>query len=278
MIRRLAAGLVLLALLTSCSGTDDEPGPAPSTSADASETASTTAVEPAKPAPRPADRACYQLDYEQAVAPTSDVQGASCADAHTALTYHVGTLDTVLGGHLLAVDAARVQAQPARACPRLLARFLGGTTEQRHLSVLRGVWFTPTVEQSDDGADWFRCDVIALHAAGELAPLTGRMAGVLDTEAGRNRYGLCGTAEPGTRGFSRVICSSPHSWRAIATVDFPAGRYPGEARVRAAGSTRCEDAARDVASDALNFKWGYEWPTAKQWTAGQTYGLCWTPV
>ena len=86
---------------------------------------------------------------------------------------------------------------------------------------------------------------------------------------------MCGTAEPGSDGFARVICSSNHSWRAIETVDVDGERYPGEEAARDAGQGPCEDAARERADDALNFKWGYEWPTAQQWKAGQTYGLCW---
>ena len=39
----------------------------------------------------------------------------------------------------------------------------------------------------------------------------------------------------------------------------------------------CEDAGREVAEDALDYEWGYEWPTAEQWAAGQTYGRCWAP-
>ena len=32
-----------------------------------------------------------------------------------------------------------------------------------------------------------------------------------------------------------------------------------------------------MAEDALDYEWGYEWPTAEQWAAGQTYGRCWAP-
>ena len=28
--------------------------------------------------------------------------------------------------------------------------------------MLRTVWFTPSVEESDAGANWYRCDVVAL--------------------------------------------------------------------------------------------------------------------
>jgi Septum formation len=272
-MRRLLLPLVLVTALTGCTGGDDEP------SAEPTPTASTSAPAPptAAAVPLPPDRACYALDYDQAVAPTSDEEPVDCQSDHTTMTYVVGRLDTVVDGHLLAVDSDRVQAQVAKTCPDRLADFVGGTPEARRLSMLRSVWFTPTVEESDAGASWFRCDVTALAGDEKLAPLTGRLAGVLDEPAGQERYGMCGTAEPGTPDFSRVICSGKHSWRALATVPFRPGAYPGLEKVRAAGDTPCQDAARAVADDTLNFQWGYEWPTADQWAAGQTYGLCWAP-
>jgi len=193
------------------------------------------------------------------------------------MTFAVGALDTVVDGHLLAVDSQHVQAQVATACPAALPRFLGGTPDALHLSMFRAVWFTPTVEESDAGANWYRCDVIAIAHQGALAPLTGKLAGVLADPQTADRYGMCGTAEPGTAGFSRVICSGDHSWRALRTVPFTDSRYPGETTVRDAGQEPCKDAGRDAASDKLSFKWGYEWPTEKQWAAGQHYGLCWAP-
>lgn len=268
------APVALLVALTGCSGADaPEPSPTPPTTS----SATTSAPPTASAAPRPGDRSCYALDFKQAVAPTNSAKPVDCGSEHTAMTYEVGTLDTVVDGHLLAVDSRQVQEQVATACPRELSRFLGGTPDALHLSTLRPVWFTPTVAESDAGADWYRCDVIALATDGELAPLTGRLAGVLAKPEGRDRYGMCGTAEPGTPDFSRVVCSQDHSWRAVRTVELPDGKYPGEDAAREAGQQPCEDAGREAASDSLNFQWGYEWPTEKQWDAGQTYGLCWIP-
>lgn len=270
------AGLAGLVVLTACTDSS-EPG---SVTPAASTTGSTPPVPPlvtATPVASPEDRACYRLDFEEAVAPTAAAAKVTCSAEHTAMTYAVGTLDTIVGGHLLAVDSERVQAQVAGACPRDLAQFVGGTPQDLHLSMLRAVWFTPTVEESDAGADWYRCDVIAIASDKELAPLTGRLAGVLGEPQGRERFGMCGTDEPGAAGFARVICSADHSWRAIATVEFTGADYPGEAAARDRGQQPCEDAGRNVADDALNFRWGYEWPTEEQWDAGQTYGRCWAP-
>ena len=88
---------------------------------------------------------------------------------------------------------------------------------------------------------------------------------------------MCGTAEPGTPDFARVICSSEHTWRAISVVPFNGPTYPGEAEVRAAGQEPCQDAGAAAADDSLDYQWGYEWPTPEQWEAGQHYGRCWAP-
>jgi hypothetical protein len=88
---------------------------------------------------------------------------------------------------------------------------------------------------------------------------------------------MCGTAEPGTAAFDRVICSAEHSWRAVAVVPLAEGGYPGEKQVRAAGEGPCRDAGAAAAEDTLDYQWGYEWPSAEQWSGGQHYGRCWAP-
>lgn len=267
--RRAAVVLVVAIALAGCTG-GERPKVAPTTS-------SPPAPPTATPVPLPVEGTCHQLTYAQAVAPTAADAAVPCEGDHTAETYAVGRLDTVVDGHLLAVDSVRVQQQVARACPRRLAGFVGGSEEQRRLSMLRAVWFTPTVEASDEGADWFRCDVIAVAGDQALASVRGSLRGVLDRPSGA-AWAMCGTARPGTARFARVPCGQQHTWRALRTVALPAGTYPGEAAVRAAGQEVCRDAGREVAADALNFQWGYEWPTAEQWAAGQTYGICWAPA
>jgi putative regulator of septum formation len=278
--RALAVAAVLAAALTSCTGGGDpaaDPSPTGAPASDSSPPAPTATPTRAAAAPRPRVHACYRLGFDQAIAPTSAVDPVGCGRPHTSLTYAIGTLDAVEGGHLLAVDSRHVQNQVARDCPRRLPGFLGGGADALRLSMLRAVWFTPSVKESEAGADWYRCDVIAVAGDERLARLTGRLAGALSRPEGRDRYGMCGTAEPGTEGFSRVICSTRHSWRALRTVGLGTGAYPGGARVRDAGQDTCRDAGRAVAADALTFKWGYEWPSRQQWDEGQHYGLCWAP-
>lgn len=275
-MRALALALLLLLLvplLVACTGSDEpaaDPTAAPSS-------ASPSAPPTASPPPAPRNRACYALSFSDAVAPSAPTSSVPCSRQHTAMTYAVGRLDTVVDGHLLAVDSKRVQQQVATACPERFGDFVGGSLSDQRLSMLRPVWFTPSVEESDEGASWFRCDVVALATDEELVPLTGRLGGVLGTEEGRDRYGMCGTASPDAADFTRVVCSREHSWRAVAVVAFDPGPYPGVATVRDAGATPCEDAGATAAGGALDYEWGYEWPTAQQWQAGQTFGRCWAP-
>ena len=262
---------VLLAVLLSLAGCGGgTPTPTPSPSAPAPSPTHATA------APTPAAAACYALTFDQALAPTAQGRAVPCAKRHTTETYAVGRLDTVIDGHLVAVDSAHVRDQVARACPARLARFLGGTADDLRLSMLRPVWFTPTVEQSDAGAQWYRCDVIAIAGPTTLLPVTGHLKGALADQRADD-FAMCSTAEPGTAGFTRVPCQRQHSWKALRTVPLPAGKYPGEAAAKAAGQTICRDAGRTAASDALDYQWGYEWPTAQEWRGGQTYGICWAP-
>jgi hypothetical protein len=227
----------------------------------------------------PRGNACYRLVFAELTEPSNAKAPVPCSQRHDAQTIHVGRLDTVVDGHAVAVDSDRVLHQLSTTCPRELARYVGGTREDRDLSRLTVVWFAPTLEQSDRGADRFRCDVVALAGQDQLFPLPApdRLRGVLDRPAGAS-YGLCGTAAPGDPDFERVICARPHSWRAVSTIALRGGdRYPGTAAVRSAGDETCRDRVRAQAADPLKFRYGWEWPTREQWGRGQHFGYCWAP-
>lgn len=270
----MVAAVMAVTAVAGCSGDgdSDDGGASPSP------TATPTPPPTAGPLPKaPAEGACYGLTFRQALAPTSAAKPTPCRDPHTSETYAVGTLDTVVEGHLLAIDSARVQAQVADACPAALPGFLGGDQAALRLSMFRPVWFTPSVAQSDRGADWYRCDVVVVAGDKELAEPDLGLAGALDKEAVRDRYAMCGTAAPDDEDFERVICGADHSWRAIEVVPFEATDYPGVASLQDRLESPCEDAGLDVADDPLDYQWGYEYPTKEQWEMGQTWGLCWAP-
>jgi hypothetical protein len=274
------AAVVAFALTTGCSSPSDPSAQSapPTSSAPSSAVDSPTATPtPARAVPSPRNHACYAYGYRMAVAPVAHGAPVPCSHAHTAITFDVGDLDTVVDGHLVSVDSDRVQAQVAEACPKAFDRFVGGSAEAQRLTMLRPVWFTPSLQQSDHGANWYRCDAVAIAADQELAPLTGRLRGVLTRPLASARFAMCGTAEPGTPAFQRVICAHAHAWRALSTIDVPGRRYPGVDKAKAAGQQVCQDRAAAASDDPLSYRWGYEWPTAEEWRAGQHYGICWAP-
>jgi hypothetical protein len=212
------------------------------------------------------------MGYDSALAPTIKRAPTSCDRPHTAVTYFVGHFPPKVP-----VDGPKVHRIESTVCPRRFTAFVGGTLEDRRLSLLRPVWFGPSLRQGELGAHWFQCAAIALRDDQHLAVLTGPIEGVLDRPDDRARYSLCGTAEPGTSGFEQQMCALPHSWTAARTVPFAPGTYPGEDQVRSAGQTPCRDAGQAAASDPLNYRWSYQWPTLAQWRSGQTWGVCWVP-
>jgi uncharacterized protein YceK len=274
MIRRLVAVTLAVELagalvgLTGCSSPEPEADPTP--------TAATTTATPgppptAQPQPRPKAGDCYDLSYDEALSPTSRQGPVACASDHTSVTYAVTTLPEVQAGHLLAVDSDRVQEAVATICRTRFKAYVGGTTLERRLSLLRPVWFTPSLRQADRGANWLRCDLVALSGDSGLARLTD------DPKGKPQAYALCGTAQPGTKNFSRVLCRDAHSWRAVSTVDLPGSKYPGEQAASSRAAGPCKQAGASNADDPLSYQWGSEVPTRAQWEAGTRWATCWVP-
>jgi hypothetical protein len=265
----------LVTLVAACTSSGDKPASSPSPSG-TSTSATTHAAVP--PAPKPG--ACYRLTSRELTRPTNASRPVPCSTRHTARTIFVGRLATVVDGHSVSVDSDRVQRQLAATCPRKMAAYVGGSPKSRDLSRFNVVWFSPSLDQADRGASWFRCDLIAFADAERLYPLPGpkRLKGVMGRSEGLGTYGLCGTSAPGTAGFQRVICARPHAWQAFDTVPLRGGRaYPGAAAVRTAGDSVCKSRANARTGDALKFQYGWEWPTREQWLGGQHYGYCWAP-
>jgi Septum formation len=277
-MRRTLAVLGLL-LVTGCTSGDPD---TPSSSEPSATSSSSISPSPTSPSPtavvspeRPARDGCHRLTYDEAISPVVAGTDVPCRQRHTSQTFKIGRLDLVRDGHLLAVDSPDVQEEVARTCTSLLGAHVGGSAEDRRLSMVQAVWFTPSVEDAAAGADWFRCDVVVPASAGELLPLPRSSRGLV---ASSDRFAMCGTAEPGEASFERVPCGvGRHAWRAVATVDLPGSAYPTAAQAGSRMQSTCRAAARDRADDPLDLTWSEERPTEAQWRAGQRYGICWVP-
>jgi hypothetical protein len=267
---RVPGALVVLVLaVTACTATPTEPdrGPQPAASSTPTETT------PPDPGTTPEVGECRDLSFRQAVAVVGRTETVPCRRRHTAETYFVGRLDLrTASGSTRRVDSRAAQRQVRTTCAARLPRHLGRTPRELRLSMVQAVWFIPSPAKAEAGADWFRCDVVAVASPRQLLRLPRRTKGWDAVPA------MCATAAPGTRGFRRVSCGAPHAWRAVSTVDIPGRTLPGAKAIAGRMESPCRDAARSSADDPLDFSWSQESPTQEQWDAGQRYGICWVPA
>jgi hypothetical protein len=271
----LVPSLLLGAMLGGCSD-PPSPSPSPSSSPSSSTTSTDASTSPtASAVPRPVKNGCHLLSYAEAVAPVAGGTDVACRRRHTSQTYKIGRLSLVSQGHLLAVDSPSVQDAVASSCTALLGAHVGGSPEDLRLSMVQAVWFTPSVEDAAAGADWFRCDVVALATTGRLAPLPRSSEGLVGSS---DRFAMCGTASPDTASHLRVPCSAKHTWVAVASVPLTGKAYPSASAASEQMELACRSAARNRAEDPLDFTWSEERPSREQWDAGQRYGICWAPA
>lgn len=263
------AALTATGLLASGCGAGAGAGPAPSPGVSAS-------TAPPPPAD-PVVGSCHSLTVREATDPVDTGDPVPCREPHTSVTTKVGQIDAVVDGHLLAVDSRTVRSRIADACPEDPGSFLGGDRTAQRLSRFEVVWFGPSLEQADAGANWYRCDVVAVRAGTSLLTLPRNLEGILDRNGALDRFGTCGTAAPGRRGFARVVCSEEHSWRAVDVVAFPTGTRHLAEDAAAAGDAACKDVAAERADGDLKYTWSFEWPTRAEWASGRRYGYCWVP-
>ncbi|MGF9754798.1 septum formation family protein [Microvirga sp. 0TCS3.31] len=269
-MRRLLAALATAVLLSGCTSPTDAPADDTTPSPSSTSTPTEVATPDPDPGPTPEVGECHALSMRQAVAVVGRTAPVACRRPHTAQTYFVGRLDlTTKSGFTRRVDSQAAQRQMSRACTTRLPRHLGRTPRELRLSMVRAVWFSPSQERAEAGADWFRCDIVAVASPGTLLRLPRRTKG-WDAPL------MCATAAPGTREFRRVACGAAHAWRAVATVDIPGRTLPTRDAVAARMDPVCRDVAAD-ATDDLDLTWSQESPTREQWDAGQRYGICWVP-
>ena len=181
------------------------------------------------PGPRPKVGECHALSFRQALAVVGRTEPVACRKEHTAQTYFVGRLRLETpAGSTRRVDSDAAQRQARTTCLARLPRHLGVTPRDLRLTMAQAVWFTPSPQRAEAGADWFRCDVVAVASPRRLLQLPRRTQGW----GGAPVVAMCATASPGTKAFRRVACGARHTWLAVSTVDIPGSEAacPGRAR------------------------------------------------
>jgi Septum formation len=229
-------------------------------------------------APHPIEGDCHDLTAARVGRPNDTTETVPCRKPHTTQTYYVGTFDLKVIGDRTP-SASEVATFVTPRCARRFTRWVGGDRQTRMLSRAHPVWFVPTARDIRLGARWFRCDVVLSGVGSRLERRLPRdTEGLLDSSDALDEYGLCSRGSPQRPRSVTVICGRRHSWQAFAALRVRTERagYPPRKVLREARN-RCRERAREELDFPLEWRYGWQPPTRRQWASGLEWGVCWVP-
>nr|WP_246283944.1 septum formation family protein [Nocardioides perillae] len=219
--------------------------------------------------------ACRVLTPDDVQRPSDATRTVPCSETHTAETFAVGPLPGTLAD--AAYDDRRLGQFAYDTCGKAFTAFLGGDESAVLRSVLSWAWFRPSPQAWEDGARWYRCDVVGgPDGTDRYAPLPTTARGLLRGQRPDDRWTVC-AAGPVVAGSEKVACSEPHDWRAVTTVKLGDADddYPGDRLVEVRTRDFCSDSVGAFLGYPLDFDFGYTWFGQGEWEAGNRRSICW---
>ena len=259
MLSRLAApATALLVLLSGCGATDGS-------EQDAGD----------EPIEVPKLGACRQLTPDDIAETSDDSEVVPCRAEHTAETFAVGTFPAEVAKGADHTDPD-LGAYVYQTCSERFEKFLGGDESSVMRSMLTWAWFRPDEDAWEQGARWYRCDVVAgTEDSAELRALPRTAKGLL-TGPPDDEWMMCANGET-VAGSEKVPCSEPHEWRAVTTIKV--GRegepYPGDRLVEVRSRDFCSDSVGAWMNYPVDYEFGYTYFRAADWKAGNRRSICW---
>ena len=186
--------------------------------------------------------------------PANATRTVDCNDKHTAETFATGDLPDEFDD--VAYDDEAVGEYAYRTCS--------------------WVWFRPSEKAWDDGARWYRCDVVGGNASSEeYRPLPPTAKGLL---LGRpdDRWLVCAVGETVAAG-EKVPCAQDHDWRAATTIKLgePEDTYPGDEVVASRTKAFCANSIKAWLNYPARFEYGFTHFHEAEWQAGNRRSVCW---
>ena len=218
--------------------------------------------------------ACRELTPSDVAEPADDTEPVPCEEEHTAETYAVGEMPATFED--MDWDDVAVAEWAAQTCTSEFRDFLGADVSMVMRTVLSWAWFRPSEGAWDDGARWYRCDVIG---GGEQSrsyvalptSAKGLLAGPPDDE-----WMVCADGET-VDGAVKLPCTQPHEWRAVTTISLGKAddAYPGDGKVQAKTRDFCSKSVRAWLNYPVDYDYGYTWFQKEAWDAGNRRSVCW---
>ena len=217
--------------------------------------------------------ACRDLTTDDIAQPSNATRVVDCNDDHTAMTYAVGTLPEEL--HDADYDADELGAFAFAECSKRFVKLLGADESLAMRTVLTWAWFRPSEEAWDQGARWYRCDVVGGgDQTKELLDLPADVKGLMQRP--EDEWLVC-AAGPTVAGSVKVPCSEAHDWRAVSTIKLgePADPYPGDRVSEVTTRDYCSKSVGAWLGYPVDYDYGYTWFHEAEWDAGNRRSVCW---
>lgn len=231
------------------------------------------AAPPADKKP-PALGACRVLDPKDVAEPSNNTRVVECTEPHTAETYAVGDLPTKYDD--ADYDDESLGAWAYHTCSDGFQEFLGADESLVMRTVVSWAWFRPSKEAWDDGARWYRCDVVGGgEQSREYVSLPETAKGLL---LGRPKDDWLVCADGDTvAGSVKVPCTQPHDWRAVTTISLgdAKDKYPGDRVAEVTTRDFCSKSVGAWLNYPVDYDFGYTWFHAAEWAAGNRRSVCW---
>ncbi|HET6625291.1 MAG TPA: septum formation family protein [Nocardioidaceae bacterium] len=250
------AALALLAL-SACSGSTADSG-----------SAEVGSVEP------PALGDCRVLTPEDVAKSSNASPVVDCAEDHTAQTFAVGTFPERVAAH--GHDDRELGGYIFKTCDQRFRAFLGGDDSLVMRSTLTWAWFRPSATAWEQGARWYRCDIVGGGEQSKSYVNLPRTAKGLLLGRPEDRWMIC-VDGPTVSGSVKIPCSQEHTWRAVTTIKLgePGDPYPGDRLVEVRSQDFCSDSVGAWMNYPVDYDYGITVFHEAEWKAGNRRSICW---
>ena len=217
---------------------------------------------------------CRNLTPDDVAQRSNATKTVDCSQSHTAQTYAVGELSDDLED--ADYDDETVGSFAYRTCAEKFEKFLGADESLVLRSIVSWAWFRPSEKAWDEGARWYRCDIVGgSDQSEEFVALPETARGLLQGRVD-DKWLVCADGPSVAEG-TKVPCTEPHQWRAVTTIKLgePDDPYPGDRIVEVTSRDYCSDSVGAWLNYPVDYQFGYTWFHEAEWQAGNRRTVCW---
>ena len=217
--------------------------------------------------------ACRVLSPDDVKLPTNATETVDCTEPHTAETFAVGEMPKSLKD--AGYDDDQVGAFAYETCSQKFMAFLGADESLVMRTVVSWAWFRPSEKAWEDGARWYRCDVVGGgDDSASYVDLPKTAKGLLLKM--NDQWMVCANGET-VNGSPKVPCTEKHNWRAVTTIKLgePEDEYPGDRLVETKSRDFCSQSVGAWLNYPVDYDFGWTYFHEAEWEAGNRRSVCW---